>query len=175
VLWRKLKGEEWYYFQTPGIIDGPISSLSVDSTNALWIGNDVCINIQHANLTMERIGITVILYCFSLSTNDIIDRLRTGTHLLKHLRGEHRLWSSRFRLDRLFYPRCLAFIVSWSGTMSLSFLIRGLIPSSLMRHLYVFVSTTEIEFQVLLWTPLVALAFFCRKLDSRYQVCCKLF
>jgi len=28
----------------------------VDAENSLWIGNDVCINIQYANLTFERIG-----------------------------------------------------------------------------------------------------------------------
>eukprot|EP01102_Stenamoeba_stenopodia_P019004 TRINITY_DN7060_c0_g4_i2.p1 TRINITY_DN7060_c0_g4~~TRINITY_DN7060_c0_g4_i2.p1 ORF type:complete len:802 (-),score=153.57 TRINITY_DN7060_c0_g4_i2:157-2529(-) len=56
VLWRWLGGKDWYYFQVPGIIDGPISTLAVDQENSLWIGNDVCINIQYANLTFERIG-----------------------------------------------------------------------------------------------------------------------
>jgi hypothetical protein len=56
LLWRFLDGKTWHYFRVPGIIDGPISSLEVDLNGALWIGNNVCMNIQHSNLTMERIG-----------------------------------------------------------------------------------------------------------------------
>jgi hypothetical protein len=56
MLWRLVGGERWVFFRVPGIIDGPIQSLSVDSQGTLWIGNDVCVNLQHQNLTFERIG-----------------------------------------------------------------------------------------------------------------------
>lgn len=56
MLWRNVGGSRWVFFRVPGIIDGPIVSLSVDAQGSLWIGNDVCVNIQHSNLTFERIG-----------------------------------------------------------------------------------------------------------------------
>jgi hypothetical protein len=39
-----------------GIIDAAITALQFDAESTLWIGNAVCVNLQHENLTMERVG-----------------------------------------------------------------------------------------------------------------------
>eukprot|EP01012_Entosiphon_sulcatum_P001335 TRINITY_DN10252_c0_g1_i1.p1 TRINITY_DN10252_c0_g1~~TRINITY_DN10252_c0_g1_i1.p1 ORF type:complete len:773 (-),score=92.28 TRINITY_DN10252_c0_g1_i1:8-2326(-) len=56
LLWRTLPSGQWHFFRTPGIIDDAITALEFDSKGALWIGNNVCINLMHSNYTFQRLG-----------------------------------------------------------------------------------------------------------------------
>eukprot|EP01012_Entosiphon_sulcatum_P007568 TRINITY_DN13878_c0_g1_i1.p1 TRINITY_DN13878_c0_g1~~TRINITY_DN13878_c0_g1_i1.p1 ORF type:complete len:778 (-),score=92.44 TRINITY_DN13878_c0_g1_i1:7-2340(-) len=56
LLWRTLPSGQWHFFRTPGIIDDAITSLAFDANGALWIGNNVCINVMHSNYTFQRLG-----------------------------------------------------------------------------------------------------------------------
>ena len=47
---------KWIFFRTPGIIDDAISGMAFDTSSTLWIGNDICVNQQHENLTFHRIA-----------------------------------------------------------------------------------------------------------------------
>jgi hypothetical protein len=53
-MWRLLKGVNWHFFRTPGIIDASPVSLSFDSEGTLWIGNEYCVNQQRLDLTFKR-------------------------------------------------------------------------------------------------------------------------
>lgn len=57
LLWRQInQGRTWHFFRTPGIIDDNVTSLVFDNNGTLWIGNDICFNLQHLDLTFQRIG-----------------------------------------------------------------------------------------------------------------------
>lgn len=40
----------------PGDFDGPITTITADEENKIWLGNDLCVNLIHLNGTFQRFG-----------------------------------------------------------------------------------------------------------------------
>jgi len=44
------------FFRVPGIIDASPSALAYSSDGSLFIGNSICLNVMHANMTFDRVS-----------------------------------------------------------------------------------------------------------------------